>query len=225
MLLERGSRVVLPPPFLCCGFPAHVNAKTEQYGNIVLRNSVMFSQIREMFSYIDFDACIVTCGTCMEGLEAIEADRLFGGKIKDIAGFLQEKGLTIEGTGKYLYHAPCHDSLSGKALEAMESIGGFGSVTPVPHCCSEAGTLSLSRPDITDSMLQRKRVAISEAMHGASGAVMLTNCPSCVQGLGRNRDIGLDPQHLAVALAVKYSGTNWAEKFMVQAGKATAVNF
>jgi len=40
---------------------------------------------------------------------------------------------------------------------------------------------------------------------------MLTNCPSCVQGLGRNRDIGLDPQHLAVALAVKYSGTNWAE--------------
>jgi len=225
MLLERGSRVVLPPPFLCCGFPAHVNAKTEQYGNIVLRNSVMFSQIREMFSYIDFDACIVTCGTCMEGLEAIEADRLFGGKIKDIAGFLQEKGLTIEGTGKYLYHAPCHDSLSGKALEAMESIGGFGSVTPVPHCCSEAGTLSLSRPDITDSMLQRKRVAISEAMHGASGAVMLTNCPSCVQGLGRNRDIGLDPQHLAVALAVKYSGTNWAEKFMVQAGKGTAVNF
>ncbi|MDT9546287.1 MAG: DUF3683 domain-containing protein [Chlorobium sp.] len=225
MLLERGSRVVLPPPFLCCGFPAHVNAKTEQYGSIVLRNSVMFSQIREMFSYIDFDACIVTCGTCMEGLEAIEADRLFGGNIKDIAAFLQEKGLTIEGSGKYLYHAPCHDSLAGKALEAIDSIGGFGSVTAVPHCCSEAGTLSLSRPDITDSMLQRKRVAILEAMHGASGAVMLTNCPSCVQGLGRNREIGLDPQHLAVALAVKYSGANWAEKFMVQAKRATAVNF
>ncbi len=182
MLLERGSRVVLPPPFLCCGFPAHVNAKTEQYGSIVLRNSVMFSQIREMFSYIDFDACIVTCGTCMEGLEAIEADRLFGGRIKDIAGFLQEKGLTIEGTGKYLYHAPCHDSLSGKALEAIDSIGGFGSVRAVPHCCSEAGTLSLSRPDITDSMLQRKRVAILEAMHGASGAVMLTNCLHAFRG-------------------------------------------
>ena len=32
----------------------------------------MFSQIREMFSYLDFDACVVTCGTCMEGLDAIE---------------------------------------------------------------------------------------------------------------------------------------------------------
>lgn len=225
LLLEAGARVILPPPFLCCGFPAHVNAKTDQYSSIVLRNSVLFNQIREMFSYIDFDACVVTCGTCMEGLEAIETGKLFGGRVMDIAAFLLDQGFRVEGDGRFLYHAPCHDSLGGKAVATIGALGGFGEVTPVPHCCSEAGTLSLSRPDITDSMLQRKREAIGEAMHGASQAVMLTNCPSCVQGLGRNIDMGLEPRHLAVALALKHSGPEWIEKFRKQAKRASAVNY
>jgi FAD/FMN-containing dehydrogenase/Fe-S oxidoreductase len=225
LLLEAGARVVIPPPFLCCGFPAHVNAKTDQYSSIVLRNSVMFSQIREMFSYIEFDACLVTCGTCMEGLDAIEAGRLFGGRILDTAAWLQERGMRVEGSARCLYHAPCHDSLHGKAQDVIAAIGGFGTITPVPHCCSEAGTLSLSRPDITDSMLQRKREAIGDAMHGATGAVILTNCPSCVQGLGRNVDMGVRPEHLTVALAIKHSGPDWMEKFRLQASRALAVNF
>jgi FAD/FMN-containing dehydrogenase/Fe-S oxidoreductase len=205
VLLELGSRVVLPPPFLCCGFPAHVNAKTDQYSSIVLRNTVLFSQIREMFSYLDFDACVVTCGTCMEGLDAIETGKLFGGKIMDIAAYALGKGMKLDGKGDYLYHAPCHDSLSGKARDTLHALGGFGSVTAVPHCCSEAGTLALSRPDITDSMLHRKRDAITELLHGKENSVILTNCPSCVQGLGRNLDLGIEPQHIVVALDGAYA--------------------
>jgi len=225
LLLELGSRVVLPPPFLCCGFPAHVNAKSDHYSSLVLRNTVLFSQIREMFSYLDFDACVVTCGTCMEGLDAIETGRVFGGKIVDIAAFALGKGLRLEGEGEYLYHAPCHDSLLGKASETLHHLGGFGRVTAVPHCCSEAGTLALSRPDITDSMLHRKREAIVELMHGRKKAVVLTNCPSCVQGLGRNLDLGLEPQHLVVALAEKQSGSGWMELLRDQTSRGAAVSF
>jgi D-lactate dehydrogenase (cytochrome) len=225
LLLELGTRVVLPPPFLCCGFPAHVNAKTDQYSSIVLRNTVLFSQIREMFSYLDFDACVVTCGTCMEGLDAIETGKLFGGKITDISAFALGAGMTLNGGGDYLYHAPCHDSLSGKARETLRTLGGFGRVTAVPHCCSEAGTLALSRPDITDSMLHRKRDAITEGMHGRGGAVILTNCPSCVQGLGRNLDLGVVPQHIVVALAEKISGSVWMELMRKQTAGAMAVSF
>ena len=225
VLLELGTRVVLPPPFLCCGFPAHVNAKTDQYSSIVLRNTVLFSQIREMFSYLDFDACVVTCGTCMEGLDAIETGKLFGGKILDISTYALGKGLKLNGDGNYLYHAPCHDSLSGKARETLRTLGGFGFTTSVPHCCSEAGTLALSRPDISDSMLHRKRDAITEAMHGQSKVVILTNCPSCVQGLGRNPDLGVVPQHIVVALAEKMSGTGWMEMMRKQTSGAIAVSF
>jgi len=54
---------------------------------------------------------------------------------------------------------------------------------------------------------------------------MLTNCPSCVQGLGRNLDLGIEPKHLVVALAEKHSGEKWQEKLRVQAIRATAVSF
>jgi Fe-S oxidoreductase len=226
VLLATGTRVVLPPPFLCCGFPAHANAKVEMHSRQVLRDTILFSQIREMFSYLEFDGCIVTCGTCREGLEAMGAEQLFGGRLVDVARYAAEKGLKVEGTGDYLYHAPCHDSLDGQADQVLVQLGGFGSVEAVPHCCSEAGTLALSRPDITDKMLHRKQDALTEVLHGKpGGATILTNCPSCVQGLGRNSPLGVEPLHVAVALAEKLSGPNWFEAFRRQAERAHAIQF
>ena len=225
LLLESGVRVVLPPPFLCCGFPAYVNAQSDQHTKILLRNTVIFSQIREMLAYLDFDACVVSCGTCMEALGGMETRKLFGGNIVDVTSYAVGNGLKLEGNGRCMYHAPCHDSLEGKALETLSELGGFGVVTPVDHCCSEAGTLALSRPDITDSMLQRKRDAIRDAKEETGEGVILTNCPSCVQGLGRNRDLGVEPLHIAVAIAEKLSGADWKVRFKEQAAKATAVRF
>ena len=224
ILLETGTRVILPPPFLCCGFPSNVNAKSDMYTSITLRNTVMFSQIREMFSYLDFDACIISCGTCREGLASVETSKLFGDRIVDVSRYAYEKGMRVKKShGTCMYHAPCHDSLGGKAGELLRDIGGFGKVTEVPYCCSEAGTLALSRPDITDSMLHRKREAFKETMNGATSAVVLTNCPSCVQGLGRNRDMGVEAKHIAIALAELHSGADWKELFLQQAARATAI--
>jgi len=227
VLVGLGARVVLPPPFLCCGYPARFNAKTDQHSRNVLRDTILFTQIREMFSYLDFDACLVTCGTCREGLDAMDAGRIFGGRVVDLAAYAAERGLRLEaaGSGRMLYHPPCHDSLSGKAEDVLARLGGFGEVETVPHCCSEAGTLALSRPDITDAMLHRKRAALAEAKRGEARATILTNCPSCLQGLGRNRPMGVIPEHLAVAIAERMSGERWLEAFRAQAAKAHAVRF
>lgn len=223
MLLELGTRVILPPPYLCCGFPAHANAKTAQHSRTVLRDSILFTQIREMFANLDFDACVVTCGTCREGLAGMDAQKLFK-RIVDAGAYMLERGLKVQGSGSCLYHAPCHDSLDGKATSILKKIGAFDTVTPVSHCCSEAGTLALSRPDITDSMLHRKREEFAQVLNGGK-ATVLTNCPSCLQGLGRNRDLGITPMHIAVALAEKYSGPEWKKKFIAQAGHASTVSF
>ena len=214
---------VVPPPFLCCGFPAHVNAKRDQHSRIVLRDTIIFSQIRDMFAHFEFDACVVTCGTCLEGLRAMEADKLFGGRIVDTNAYVMERGLRLDGREAALYHAPCHDSLDGQAASMLGRWGGFGPVTTVPHCCSEAGTLALSRPDITDAMLHRKGEVLQEALDGDHGTKFLTNCPSCIQGLGRQR--GVQPRHLAEALAEKLSGPSWIDRFEQQAGKAVAFTF
>jgi FAD/FMN-containing dehydrogenase/Fe-S oxidoreductase len=229
VLIQLGTRVVLPPPFLCCGFPSLVNGKQDQYASLVLRDTILFNQIREMFSHLHFDACIITCGTCREGLEKMEAEHLFGDRLLDVAQYALEKGLKLESDGTsegFLYHAPCHDSLGGKAIDVISKLGSFGSVKAVPHCCSEAGTLSVSRPDITDAMLHRKREALKEALHESKSAhaTILTNCPSCIQGLGRNRKLA-QPKHLAVALAERISGPDWIEKFKQEAAKAVALTF
>ncbi|HYG66830.1 MAG TPA: (Fe-S)-binding protein, partial [Anaeromyxobacteraceae bacterium] len=227
VLLATGTRVVLPPPFLCCGFPFKANAKKDEHGRIVLRDTILFAQIREMLSYLTFDACIVTCGTCREGLQAMEAGKVFGGRVVDLAAYALERGLRLGGGGEgALYHAPCHDSLDGRAREVLAGIGGFGKIEPVPYCCSEAGTLALSRPDITDAMLHRKRGALAEAIADRpAGATVLTNCPSCMQGLGRNAALGVVPKHLAVALAERVSGPGWLELFRARAVKAQPVHF
>ncbi|MBP1628193.1 MAG: linked oxidase domain protein [Holophagaceae bacterium] len=225
LLLESGARVVLPPPFLCCGFPAHVNAKTAMHSRIVLRDTILLSQIRDMFCHLPFEACVVTCGTCKEGLEQMEVGKLFGGRVVDVSKFAMDQGLRLKGEGNYLYHPPCHDSLDGKAQAVLAKIGGFGKVHTVPHCCSEAGTLSISRPDITDAMLHRKREALEEAVHEHGTRQILTNCPSCLTGLGRNRDQGFQAKHMSIALAEAHSGSDWLEKFRVQAARAKAVSF
>jgi FAD/FMN-containing dehydrogenase/Fe-S oxidoreductase len=229
VLGETGARVVLPPPFLCCGFPAHANGRTEQHGRIVLRDTIIFSQIRDMFSYLSFDSVVVTCGTCREALGAMEAAKIFGAPVEDLARFALDHGLRLPpllGGERRLYHTPCHDSLDGQGPEVVTKLSGV-EVERVPHCCSEAGTLALSRPDITDAMLHRKAAAIQEALAARPGApaVLLTNCPSCLQGLGRNAGLGVEPRHVAVELARALSGERWLDAFRARAAGAQLVHF
>ena len=217
LLLERGARVVLPPPYLCCGFPAYATARTEMHGRIALRDAIVFAQIREMFSHLVFDAVAVTCGTCREALAALEIGGVFGCAVADASRLAFELGAPVAIDGDFLYHAPCHDSLDGGGAALLAATGA--TVGVVPHCCSEAGTLALSRPDITSAMLHRKRAALAEARAGRPDqTVLLTNCPSCLTGLGRNRDLGIEPRHIAVELARALSGPGWLDHLRTRRG-------
>ena len=211
ILLKSDFRVVLPPPLLCCGFPARFNAKKKMHGEIHLRDTIILSQIRDMLGYMRFDAFLVSCGTCRESLEEIAVENIFDCPIKDVSGYVVEEGAAMPETkipGEIFYHAPCHDSLENGGPALLTRF--HEKVTKVANCCSEGGTLSLSRPDITDKMLRRKRDSLRLA--GASRAEVkpiITNCPSCLTGLGRNVGLGVRPKHLAVALAEILAGESW----------------
>lgn len=225
ILLSAGTRVVLPPPYICCGFPAKVNAKSVQHSQITLRDSVIFSQIREMISYVNFDACVVSCGTCREALEELGTPEILDCGIEDVSRFALENGLEVKGSTSCLYHAPCHDSLDGEAAHLLEEFTGY-TVESIPYCCSESGTLSLSRPDITNAMLKRKHDEIQLRTEGKGReTTILTNCPSCLQGLGRNTDLDIVPRHLAVELAIQVGGKNWEEKLKEMVKQAEVVTF
>jgi D-lactate dehydrogenase (cytochrome) len=153
----------------------------------------------------------------------IGAESIFKSPIMDISAFALENGISANGSGPCLYHAPCHDSLQGKAMVILAQLPGY-EVTASPHCCSESGTMPLSRPDIANAMLERKRESLKKAIAG-SPRVVLTNCPACIQGLGRNQDLGIVPRHLAVELALKTGGDTWPRDLATLLKNAEAITF
>ena len=226
-LLKTGVRVVLPPQHLCCGFPARANAKTKMHSDVTLRDTIILSQIREMLGYIAFDGLIVSCGTCREALHELSAETIFGCGLADISSFVLEHAserFAKNNERAFLYHAPCHDSLQGEGTLMVRRIGG--QVTSVGGCCSEAGTMALSRPDITGAMLKRKRDNLmTEADVARDKQTIVTNCPSCISGLGRNRDLNIVPQHLAVLLAESLGGANWQKELHALLQPAEVITF
>ncbi len=223
ILLKTGCRVILPPPFLCCGYPLKVNARKETADRINLENIIILTQIREMFYDLTFDACLVSCGTCMESLDGLGIESVFGAAVADVSGFVIKRGVPLpEFPRSYLYHAPCHDSLKDEGQSLLNGMGM--AVTFVPHCCSEAGTMALSRPDISHSMLMRKRKALENA-RPEKGTRILTNCPSCIQGLGRHTGLNIIPVHLAQELAFLMEGEQWVQTFKSLAAKGETVHF
>ncbi len=209
ILLARSHRVVLPPPFLCCGYPFRVNARTRKYDELMLKNIIVLTQLREMFNDLAFDAVVVSCGTCMESLTRLDVAQIFDSPVVDVSEYVLNQWTPPEPPAcACFYHGPCHDSLKDRGTELLKT-HGFD-VTPVPHCCSQAGTLALSRPDISHNMLIRKQEAftlVEDRISQNAPAKMLTNCPSCVQGLGRLT--GVEPVHLAEELAVAMGGSHW----------------
>jgi Fe-S oxidoreductase len=201
LLLKQNVRIILTPSFLCCGYPHTANADSKKRERLNLRNTILFSQIRDMFSYIKFDACVVTCGTCKEQLLTQHLTDTFEAPVMDATGFLAQTGFHLPHVASAfsLYHAPCHDSLDGKAMSTLKQIGKYD-LSPTAHCCSESGTLAISRPDISGTLRDKK----SETL---SGERVLTNCPSCVQGLRRH--VGTDVRHLTEELAIQLGGPAW----------------
>ena len=225
VLLEAGLRVVLPPPFLCCGFPHRANAKDGAHGKIVLKDVIVFSQIRGMLRHFSFDAVVVTCGTCREALEKMEVEKIFGCDVADAVAFAGTRGLALPPGGEALVHTPCHDSFDGKGRAVLAGTLGIDA-EEAPHCCSEAGTLALSRPDIAEAMRHRKREALAGALGERPGrTLLLTNCPSCLTGLKRNENLGLHVRHVAVEAARRLSGENWRAAFAASARSAVRVRF
>ncbi|KJS28894.1 MAG: FAD-linked oxidase [Desulfatitalea sp. BRH_c12] len=220
LLLHTGVRVVLPPKYLCCGFPARANAKIDLNGRQELRNTIIFNQIRSMLGHIEFDGCVVSCGTCREGLVRTNAAAIFAAPLSDVSDFVLARGLDVQLAGACLYHQPCHDSLDGRGEALLRKIAPAG-VATVPQCCSEAGTLALSRPDIAAAMLDRKRSELALALAAQPRDLLLTNCPACLNGLGRQR--GIHPQHLAVALAEACAPGNWRKTVVQQVARAELV--
>src|SRR3569623_1337128 len=229
-LYEIGTQTILPPGYLCCGYPQTSGGDVAKGQQITTENRVLFHRVANALNYLDVKTVIVSCGTCMDQILKYEFQQIFPGcRLLDIHEFLMEKGVSLEGvTGvRYIYHDPCHTPMkTHNPITVATKLLGGSPVQLNDRCCGEAGTFAVSRPDIATQVRFRKEEELKKGIALLTGkeiahdgnVKMLTSCPACQQGLSRYRDAtGLDTDYIVVALANKWLGEGWAQRYVERA--------
>ena len=228
-LYEAGVQTILPPGYLCCGYPQAAAGQERVSSQITTENRALFHRVANTLNYLDVTTVIVSCGTCMDQLLKYEFSKIFPGcELLDIHEFLQRRGIKVdESTGrKYLYHTPCHDPMKQSdgtevAKDLLKSEVIFSD-----RCCSEAGTLASARPDIANQLRFRKEEELKKGIVQLTGAdkkiqkeevKILTSCPACQQGLNRyEENTGLKTDYIVVELMKNRYGEHWKQEFIAK---------
>ena len=230
MLWHVGVQTVLPPGYLCCGYPQRGAGQAALAERITTDNRVLFHRVANTLNYLDIRTVIVSCGTCYDQLQGYRFEEIFPGcRIVDIHEFLLEKGVRADGVQgvRYLYHDPCHSPMKQKPLETVNGLLGTadgGRIGRTDRCCGEAGTLAVTRADISTQVRMRKETELQADADrlrsgGFEGAVkVLTSCPACLQGLSRFEDTSaVQADYLVIELARYLLGENWMPEFVARA--------
>jgi Fe-S oxidoreductase len=231
MLWHIGVQTVLPPGYLCCGYPQRGAGEFDKADKIITDNRVLFHRVANTLNYLDIKTVVVSCGTCFDQLQGYEFDKIFPGcKIIDIHEFLMEKGVQLDNvTGvRYLYHDPCHSPIKKHdpldVVNTLMNSARNGMIEANDRCCGESGTLAITRPDISTQVRFRKEQEVRTGVDqlragGHRGEVkILTSCPSCLQGLKRyNDDAGTDADYIVVEIAKNLLGPDWLPAYVRKA--------
>ncbi|MFZ6725323.1 DUF3683 domain-containing protein [Undibacterium sp. MH2W] len=232
MLWNVGVQTVLPPGYLCCGYPQRGSGQFDKAEKMMTDNRVLFHRMANTLNYLDIKTVIVSCGTCYDQLSTYEFDKIFPGcRIVDIHEYLMEKNVKLEGvTGtRYMYHDPCHTPM--KLQDPLKTVNalitgsnGDVKIEKNERCCGESGTLAVTRPDISTQIRFRKEIEMNKGADklradGFTGDVkILTSCPSCLQGLSRyNDDSNTDADYIVVEMAKHILGENWMPEYVANA--------
>ncbi len=229
MLWHAGVQTVLPPGYLCCGYPQRGSGQFEKAEKMITDNRVLFHRVANTLNYLDIKTVVVSCGTCYDQLQGYEFDKIFPGcRIIDIHEYLLEKGITLPADQPgYLYHEPCHNPMKlGDSMKTVKALIG-DKVIKSDRCCGESGTLGVTRPDIStqvrfrkESELQKNAAALAQLQGGAGGSApkILTSCPSCLQGLKRYEDDLsnglLEADYIVVEMARQLHGADWLPDYV-----------
>ena len=236
MLWHAGVQTVLPPGYLCCGYPQRGSGQFDKAEKMITDNRVLFHRVANTLNYLDIKTVVVSCGTCYDQLQGYEFDKIFPGcRIIDIHEYLLEKGITLNASaGGYLYHDPCHTPM--KLQDPMKTVKALigNNVVKSDRCCGESGTLGVTRPDISTQVRFRKEeelqknVVTLQALNAATSPAaasapqgdvkILTSCPSCLQGLTRyGNDLPnglLEADYIVVEMANQILGDNWLPEYV-----------
>ena len=223
LLYETGVQCVLPPGYLCCGYPQTSAGDADKGQKITTDNRVLFHRVANTLNYLDIRTVIVSCGTCMDQLAKYEFAQIFPGcRLLDIHEYLLERGVKLEGVqgARYMYHDPCHTPIKTQSPIGVVTALMGSNVRLNARCCGESGTLAATRADISTQVRFRKQEELERGADALrkdfKGDIkVLTSCPSCLQGLSRfHDDTRVEAEYVVVEMAKHLLGADWMSDFV-----------
>jgi hypothetical protein len=224
MLWHAGVQTVLPPGYLCCGYPQRGSGQFDKAEKIITDNRVLFHRVANTLNYLDIKTVVVSCGTCYDQLQGYEFEEIFPGcRIIDIHEYLLEKGITLPRAGRLPVPRPLPqpDEAAGpdedgegagrrqrageQALLRRERHAGRD---PAGHL--HPGALPQGRG------ARKGEAALRARQRGDTGAnvKILTSCPSCLQGLKRYGDDLKNGLLEADYIVVEMARRSWARDWL-----------
>jgi Fe-S oxidoreductase len=79
MLWHAGVQTVLPPGYLCCGYPQRGSGQYDRAEQMITDNRVLFHRVANTLNYLDIKTVVVSCGTCYDQLQGYRFEDIFPG--------------------------------------------------------------------------------------------------------------------------------------------------
>jgi Fe-S oxidoreductase len=227
MLWHAGATTVLPPGYLCCGYPQTASGDEDKGQAITTANRVLFHRVANTLNYLDIKTVVVSCGTCMDQLLKYEFGKIFPGcRLVDIHEWLFEKGIKLDGVKgtQYMYHEPCHTPMkhhSGIKVANASDGPARRPQRPLLRRIRLAGGVAARHLD-PDPLPQaagdrggRAACVRRKSRRWRDGGEILTSCPSCLQGLSRyENDADISADYIVVEMAKAILGPDWMQDYL-----------
>jgi len=210
LLSSLGYKVITPRDQVCCGAPNMLGGDMEGLKDAARTNI-------SIFAAHEVDFIVTDCGGCGAELKKYghhigeEVASYFSTKVLDIS---QLMALHAEELAKLLkplplkitYHDPCHiahcQGIRKEPRDLLKLVPDidYRELETADACCGSAGTYNITKPEMSDRILQRKLDTIR-----ASGAeVLVTSNPGCLLQLKKgiaDQLPGVKIMHLTEVLA------------------------
>lgn len=216
LLSLLGYTVITPRNQVCCGAPNMLGGDLTGLKEAAQTNIGVFNDL-------DVDYIVTDCGGCGaelkkygHHLDGHAPAVAFSARTRDISQLLALHADELRGLLKPLdknvtYHDPCHiahcQGIRTEPRTLLTLIPGlrYTELVAADSCCGSAGTYNITKPEMSDRILQRKLDTIR-----ASGAeIVVTGNPGCLLQLkkGLTEQLpGVRLMHLTEVLAQSLAG-------------------
>ncbi len=187
---------VTQPQFVdnsCCGLLHIAHGMQEDFYKMAKENIRLFETA---------DVVVTDCASCSSTLKHFgkyfandpewkDRAEAFSKKIMDLTEYLVKVGYKPrQQTGATLtFHEPCHlgrgQGVRTQPRELLKAAGNYVEMKGADACCGGAGSFHIDYPEVSGSLLNKKRVSIENT----KADIVVTECPTCLVQMNKAAEL------------------------------------